>query len=128
MARQDSRPRPSAATLLRLLLGAALAVPLLAMVVGALVLSSASAARDVLPYVVTAWVVIVIVTVGILPTAFRARRDDELRRGFTTLPRSFLNVDTIDAKSGEVLRHAGQPLMTREQYRAAISEARRRKP
>lgn len=40
----------------------------------------------------------------------------EAAAGYTTAPTAFINLDTVDDRSGAVLRKAGEPLLTSVEY------------
>lgn len=50
----------------------------------------------------------------------RVRRDKEFAAGYTTSRGGFLQYDQVDESTGLVVRDAGEPALTRAQYRAKI--------
>ena len=63
--------------------------------------------------------------VGIVANvAGRVRRDKEFAAGYTTSRGGFLQYDQVDESTGLVVRDAGEPALTRAQYRAKIDAFR----
>jgi len=63
-------------------------------------------------------------TLGAIPFAL-LRRDQEARAGYTTAPHAFVDLATVDPRTGFVLREAGEALLTPEAYerRRSASES-----
>lgn len=54
-------------------------------------------------------------TLVLIPLAFR-QRSREAAAGYTTAPTAFINLATVDDRTGAVLREAGEPLLSSGEY------------
>lgn len=58
----------------------------------------------------------------------RVQRDKEFAAGYTTSRGGYLQYDQVDESTGLVVREAGEPALTRPQYRAKIDAFRATHP
>lgn len=90
---------------------------LLAVLVGGMLLRGGQgyANSAVLTFVMLA-LVLDVVSIVVLVIVFESRKRRELRMGYTTVTNQYPQVDQIDPKSGQVVRLAGEDILTREEY------------
>ena len=50
------------------------------------------------------------------------RRDIEARSGYTTTPHPFVNLATVDFRTGEVMREPGEPLLTHQEFMRRLKQ------
>ena len=75
---------------------------------------------------VSLWVWLIGVVLGAIGVALvSARAKQEIAAGYTTSPYGDQEMDLIDARSGVVLRRAGERMLDRAEFRSAIRAARR---
>jgi hypothetical protein len=94
--------------------------------VGLWLVVSLSASFAVIAFAPTSKVVapLVLLGLGVVPLAMhrarRRREAEELAKGYTTLPGDHINVDQVHPFTGQLIRAAGEPLLTPAQWSAQL--------
>lgn len=87
----------------------------------ALILGERFSGRSVFGFAV-AVILLLFVATGVVHTTGKMKEARELHAGYTTIMRSHKNVDQIDPSSGRVVRSAGEPFLTKDQYETRIAQ------
>lgn len=86
-----------------------------------LLLGERFSGRSVFGFVV-AVILLIFVAAGVVHMTGKVKETRELHSGDTTIMRSHKDVDQIDPSSGRVVRSAGEPFLTKDQYETRIAQ------
>jgi len=124
-ARHELTPGPSAYAIVRawpLFFVAAGAATVTLLLVGAVTQDTNG---PLFSWCLVIWGLSLLVAMLGVPLALLIQRDAELKRGYSTIPTRFDEVDTVDARTGVILRRAEDPpFATRAEYLAARGKSR----
>jgi hypothetical protein len=113
------------AKLTRYLAYALLVVTVLSGVCGILLWGNQSSARSDFIAWIACFVWLPLVVVGsVLSTVTRRRMSMEVRSGYTTIGSRYPEVDQIHPVSGALIRRAGEPLLSKAAFDAALRDPR----
>jgi hypothetical protein len=74
---------------------------------------------------VVAVIVLLVVATGVVHTTGKVKEARELYSGYTTIMRAHRDMDQVDPDSGRVVRAAGEPFLTQDQYDSRIALVRK---
>lgn len=106
-------PGPSLRLMTKVFLRTLISFAILGVVTGALVIVSEPSV--LVSVLLVIWSVTGLAAIVAAVVAFM-QRDAEARRGYTTAPSAFINLATVDYRNGRILRKAGDPLLSVEDY------------
>ena len=69
-------------------------------------------------------ILLLLAATGVVHTAAKIKEAREFYAGYTTVMRAHVGVDQIDPESGRVVRVAGEPFLTRDQYDSRLALVR----